>query len=702
MSASWIDPRTNPAPPYRGPERPLVMDEAELAPLVAACKQGRVYDAEAWIAAGRPLQAAPNAACSSRRRSPTPLAAAMAIGNVDLVHLLLCNGYRTELEPTSPLNDAMDARRWELLDLLLAWGADPARVDVGTVLATYDRALFERFWAAGVDLTAEGAMASALSTSSRNRPLYGFVKAWCERDPRIRRALDLALGAAIERKNLRAASLCRWAGADPRRRLGDIADDPAEDAEGTTAFERAVSADAPELLSKLGFDPARDDIEPLYTHVGDLKTLRALVAIRPPANWFGIIRRFLWRLAFTVRTPGFYWASVADIEAIFALGGRLETLDRDLKMDLRKILLGLSDWDARRVFVLLRNPQHMDPKAFLELIAHEKLAARYADWSRHAGVDKALWTDLIAAPGVPGPVRRIARAKLFRPKPPVTHTQVDDGGTGRTLSREELYELVWSQPLLRLGKRFGLSDNGLRKRCKAMNVPTPPKGYWRRVELGQNPRRTPLPMLDREASARQTRTAPSGRAGNPDSALLPPPHAGRAGSASGAVGFHAEPSSRSPHDRIPERPDREHKSYAIGHVTIPIGSPDLSPATHAENEDPRRGASSTVAANDTGSRDGRRLSSLPAAPSPSSVARESCALVVCAPNGGRERSECAPSRARRPGGATTAEARARAGAGRSRGARRREDHRGHGQSGRGGLVGPSRRWPVTPPGRALP
>jgi hypothetical protein len=26
-----------------------------------------------------------------------------------------------------------------------------------------------------------------------------------------------------------------------------------------------------------------------------------------------------------------------------------------------------------------------------------------------------------------------------------------------------------------------------------MNVPTPPKGYWRRVELGQKPRRPPLP-----------------------------------------------------------------------------------------------------------------------------------------------------------------------------------------------------------------
>jgi hypothetical protein len=67
--------------------------------------------------------------------------------------------------------------------------------------------------------------------------------------------------------------------------------------------------------------------------------------------------------------------------------------------------------------------------------------------------------------------------------------------TLRVLSRQELYELVWSEPLLRLAKRFGLSDNGLRKRCKAMKVPTPPKGYWRKVELGCRPRRMPLPKI---------------------------------------------------------------------------------------------------------------------------------------------------------------------------------------------------------------
>jgi len=40
----------------------------------------------------------------------------------------------------------------------------------------------------------------------------------------------------------------------------------------------------------------------------------------------------------------------------------------------------------------------------------------------------------------------------------------------RTIKREELYEEVWSTPLC---AKYGLSDNGLRKVCKRLNVPVP-------------------------------------------------------------------------------------------------------------------------------------------------------------------------------------------------------------------------------------
>lgn len=64
-----------------------------------------------------------------------------------------------------------------------------------------------------------------------------------------------------------------------------------------------------------------------------------------------------------------------------------------------------------------------------------------------------------------------------------------------TLSREELYERVWSEPMRTLAGRFHLSDVGLKKICTRHRIPVPPRGYWRRLETGQSPRRIALPNL---------------------------------------------------------------------------------------------------------------------------------------------------------------------------------------------------------------
>lgn len=50
------------------------------------------------------------------------------------------------------------------------------------------------------------------------------------------------------------------------------------------------------------------------------------------------------------------------------------------------------------------------------------------------------------------------------------------------VTRGQLYEEVWSMPLSQLCERYGLSDNGLRKVCRRLSVPVPPRGYWAKVE----------------------------------------------------------------------------------------------------------------------------------------------------------------------------------------------------------------------------
>ena len=61
------------------------------------------------------------------------------------------------------------------------------------------------------------------------------------------------------------------------------------------------------------------------------------------------------------------------------------------------------------------------------------------------------------------------------------------------LTRKELYDLVWSEPMNTVCKRFGISDNGLRKHCKSMNIPTPPLGYWAKLQSRKEVEIIPLP-----------------------------------------------------------------------------------------------------------------------------------------------------------------------------------------------------------------
>ena len=66
---------------------------------------------------------------------------------------------------------------------------------------------------------------------------------------------------------------------------------------------------------------------------------------------------------------------------------------------------------------------------------------------------------------------------------------------GKRVTRKELYDLVWTEPVSRLSGRYGLSDVGFKKACDRLNVPTPPRGYWAKKRHGHdvNPDALPPP-----------------------------------------------------------------------------------------------------------------------------------------------------------------------------------------------------------------
>src|SRR5690606_19162861 len=106
-------------------------------------------------------------------------------------------------------------RRWDLLDLLLEWGADPNDVDLEHLFGTYQTELFERFLKLGVDFTVGHVLAETLAHHTSNKPLFGFARRLRESDPRVQDQLNMALVHHASEGNLQGVSLCLWAGADP-------------------------------------------------------------------------------------------------------------------------------------------------------------------------------------------------------------------------------------------------------------------------------------------------------------------------------------------------------------------------------------------------------------------------------------------------------------------------------------------------------
>ena len=64
------------------------------------------------------------------------------------------------------------------------------------------------------------------------------------------------------------------------------------------------------------------------------------------------------------------------------------------------------------------------------------------------------------------------------------------------ISRDELYQLVWSEPMIKAAERFQVSSNYLARICSLLKVPRPGRGYWAKLTVGNAPRQTPLPPAE--------------------------------------------------------------------------------------------------------------------------------------------------------------------------------------------------------------
>lgn len=68
-----------------------------------------------------------------------------------------------------------------------------------------------------------------------------------------------------------------------------------------------------------------------------------------------------------------------------------------------------------------------------------------------------------------------------------------DDGPPRVVSREQLYDLVWANPMLRVAASFDVSSSYLARVCSSLRVPRPPRGYWAKLAVGKASKKPVLP-----------------------------------------------------------------------------------------------------------------------------------------------------------------------------------------------------------------
>ena len=230
--------------------------------LVALCRAGRLYEIEKWTAAGKSLDIS---ATIKRGRQTTLLQIAVQTGFHSLVELIArCD--TNQSSKNAALADAASARRLDLVELLLAHGADIKSVPLADVLLTWEPKMIRFFLDHGADPLEGRPFAVAFGEKIRTtlRPFVDYKRAHPELATQLQDQLDCALRHFCNKGDLKWVSLLMWAGGDPRSRGPCLYEEYTEDPECyTSGLEEACRSENTEVLKRLKPDPSRDNFSEL-------------------------------------------------------------------------------------------------------------------------------------------------------------------------------------------------------------------------------------------------------------------------------------------------------------------------------------------------------------------------------------------------------------------------------------------------------
>ncbi len=160
----------------------------------------------------------------------------------------------------------MSCRRLDLVELLLANGADIKSVPLADVLLGWEPTMIRFFLDHGADPIDGRPFAEAFGAKVRTtlRAFVEYKRGHPELATQLQAELDCALRHFCCEGDLKWVSLLIWAGGDARSRGPSLGKDYTEDPECyTSGLEEACYSENLEVLKKLKPDPSRDNLSEL-------------------------------------------------------------------------------------------------------------------------------------------------------------------------------------------------------------------------------------------------------------------------------------------------------------------------------------------------------------------------------------------------------------------------------------------------------
>jgi hypothetical protein len=461
------------------------------------CSDGKLYEIANWIASGKPVHVAPES-------KNTPLQIALDRGFHSLVELLVRHE-TDQPEKERALKQAVAIRRFDLVELLVANGADPLSVPLADVLCEWNPEVVRFFLSKGADVVSGAPFAEAFRYKIRTAigPYLEAKRAHPESAHDLQEQADRALRYFCYEGNLKWVSLLMWAGANPRSKGPSLLDwsDETDPDSFTTAIEEACSKGRLDILKRLKIDPEKDNLQEALKCAGwsgDEQVVRYLLelGVNPndkPNGGSRALDQWLQKLSWGTWHSGAYrliihkWELTSKFNCLRELvkhKARWEPNDHECINDLRRILFKCDPEVTIELVTILKSNDASSNDTIRRLLSTPKMKSHIRNQETH--LSRIGLRSIIGRKNSNG-LKGDKNNEEFR----VPY------GLLRKYSREALYNEVWDQPMKILCLKYGISDVALAKVCKKLFVPLPGRGYWEKKRAGVKVKKRPaLPLIN--------------------------------------------------------------------------------------------------------------------------------------------------------------------------------------------------------------